>query len=230
MSEITWEQLTEVQKSTLKAVNAIYPEWAQDPIASEETWKGLHKWGLIWWDSFKHQILITDAGRAVLAQAQADPLQLSPAAEAQLTKMGLSQAGQPGAEGEGVIDPVEAMRLRAEDAIAARLKAEDERDTLQGVQQIAVDNYNAIWLMVRGNKVGEWDYPAQVTRYVEYMRDELAASLEREKALREALEGCIADCSLSAIYVGDFYRDATKHVKHRAAEALAANDGGEGGA
>ena len=75
---------------------------------------------------------------------------------------------------------------RYTEAIAA---LRQERDTLQGVQQIAVDNYNAIWLMVRGNKVGEWDYPAQVTRYVGHMCDDLAAAQKRLTECEAALDG-----------------------------------------
>ena len=54
--------------------------------------------------------------------------------------------------------------------------------------QFEIDTFDKIWSVVTADKMGKWDYPAQVVRHVEHMRDNYAA-LEAENArLREALD------------------------------------------
>jgi len=140
---ITWEQLTAGEQSALSRWINIDREFVN------EFEKGLQAKGLIRIvriDHHRHQNMLTDAGRAVLAQAQ---------------------AGQPEAEGGGV--DYQTMWFAVSKQLA----------------ELRVD-YNELFKEFE-------EMPPQFTfdeqkKEIGHLRAQLAASLEREAVLREALE------------------------------------------
>jgi len=141
---ITWEQLTAGEQSALSRWINIDREFVN------EFEKGLQAKGLIRIvriDHHRHQNMLTDAGRAVLAQAQ---------------------AGQPEAEGE------------ADLRVIKRLKELRHEYHYGNLTDYGKDNLIALAgeMLLRGD--------TSLQSLID-MQAALAASLEREKALRAAL-------------------------------------------
>ncbi len=202
---ITWEQLTEGEQNALSRWINIDREFVN------EFEKGLQAKGLIRIvriDHHRHQNMLTDAGRAVLAQAASGQPEAvnrgKPSSlffdETELIDDSMPST-QPEAEGE-------------DDDIDMRTMSDDDL-------QRTIDQLPAI----RAQYAMEEELAT--------LRAQLAASLEREKALRVFIQH-VSDTDPYDYDPQDVMRYTARWQDEaklllKAAEALAASDGAEGG-